>query len=541
MTPTSRIDAIARGLAVRSAPNDPLERIARAMATPISRRRAFRLAAAAGTSLFVIRTDTAQACATCPQPLDSPDRTKFCGFAPTPGTCLFACCPPDRICCRAPKGVICCKMEDGYECGPPIDGDLPWCKCIRDLCNGRCCRATEECILTDLATGQEACVPYCRAGEFRCFGHHHCCNWDQQCCGRGCCPHPTTCCDNSDTDSQTCCGRGYTCSSTEGLADCRCALGLACGGQCCPPGQICASGRCRGPQWEDLEKVLDSLRSAISSAGAEAGGAGGASARSVRRAAARTAAAPGASDALVAIGAVANMGALAYERFFHSRPESAYRRSVKAREPRLRPLLPGPGLDASAAKALHRLLSAEARAWALLNAAGTAQGRSLGAIRAKDLEAARRQARAYGHLAGQAGKALRRVPPLRAAAVAALQAGGAPEVTVTPAQAQAFQDSVRAGGLPSELRARLTQLGVGRADQKRLRKVILARGTVGGPMLIAPLANASGVTAVKDLRQVLRRIAARSRSTPLVSAKARPRVVDGVRPHASQGSGRRRR
>ena len=249
---------------------------------------------------------------------------------------------------------------------------------------------------------------------------------------------------------------------------------------------------------------------------------------------------PGASDALVAIGAVANMGALAFERFFHSRPDSAYRRPVKAREPRLRPLRPGPGLDASAAKALHRLLSAEARAWALLNAAGTAQGRSLGAIRAKDLDTARRQARATG---GSPARPGRHSAAFRPARRGRRRAAGrrCSRSDRHGAQAQAYLDTVRAGGLPSDLRARLTQLGLGRADQKRLRKIILARGPAGGPMLIAPLANASGVTGVKELRQALRRVAARSRSAPLVSAKAGPRVVDGIRPHASQASGRRRR
>ena len=92
----------------------------------------------------------------------------------------------------------------------------------------------------------------------------------------------------------------------------------------------------------------------------------------------------------------------------------------QGRQARARAVAPGPGLDAAGAQALNKLLAAEARAWSLLNAAATAYARSLGAIRASNVRAARSQARCVGQFAGKAA-GLRSVPGLRAAAAAALQ------------------------------------------------------------------------------------------------------------------------
>lgn len=539
----SRIDDLARRSALRSRRVGAVNGLALALASPISRRRAFRLAAvAAGTSVFGLRTESAQACASCPQMFDPPNWTQFCGYAVGVG-CKFVCCPPEQECCTAEGGVKCCKTDEGYECGPVVN-DIPTCRC-KTPCYADCCRPGEECVITDPEDGQGFCDPGCDPGRTRCaWSPYVCCPHDYPCCGEGCCDPIFTCCSgqgSGERRNDTCCGPGYVCDTSSAFPECQCLGPLKCGDRCCPLGQVCASSRypavCRGPQWDDLEDLLDSLGQTLSNAGAAIGGSASAS----RKLPARLSAASGTTDALVAIGAVANLGALAYDRLRSGRPDSAYRRSVRALKPRLAPLAPGPGLDASAAHALHRLLSAEARAWALVNAATLAQGRSLGAIRARDLVAARSQARAYGRFAGQAAKALRRVPALRAAALAALQAGGTPEVTVTDAQFRAFQDSVRKGGLPAEMKARLTQLGLRRADQRRVAKVVLATRPRGGPVLIAPLADASRLAATTRLAKLFKRTAARSRRQPLVRSTTRPGTVSGARPHTSQASRRRPR
>ena len=142
----SRIDDVARGLALRSprgpdvdgiradAADLPLERIARALAAPMSRRRALRLAAAAaGTSLFTLKTERAYGCQSCPQPNDPPHWTQFCGHARGVG-CLYVCCPPEFTCCQTEKGVVCCKV--GYGCGPVVD-NLPTCSC-KQPCGAGC-------------------------------------------------------------------------------------------------------------------------------------------------------------------------------------------------------------------------------------------------------------------------------------------------------------------------------------------------------------------------------------------------------------------
>jgi hypothetical protein len=295
---------------------------------------------------------------------------------------------------------------------------------------------------------------------------------------------------------------------------------------CCSPG---------------LEKeLLDGLES-IPNPRSEGYSASSASAAAARRERGRVAASPGSADALDALAGVANLAALAADRFTSGRPDSRYKRSVRARKPRLAPVAAGPGLDAAAAQALNKLLSAEARAWALVDAAGQAHARSLGAIRAHNARAAVGQARASGRFSAQAAKALRALPGLRQAAAGALGSAGTAEVTVSARQVLAFQSSVRRGGLPADLRARLNQLGLGSSDQKRIRALILAeepeRGA--GSILIAPLADASNLATLRRLAKLFARRAARSRNRPIAVSKAGPRTVSGPRPHASHSVRRR--
>jgi hypothetical protein len=268
-----------------------------------------------------------------------------------------------------------------------------------------------------------------------------------------------------------------------------------------------------------------------------------ASAGGARRRQGRAAAAPGSADALDALAAVANLAALATDRLRSGRPDSRYRRPVRARKPALAPISPGPGLDAAPAQALDKLLATEARAWALVDAAALAHARSLGAIRARNARAAVNQARASGRFSARAAKALRPVPDLRKATAAALQGAGTPEVTVSARQVLDFQESLRRDGLPADTRARLTQLGLDSSDQRRIKQLILAGEPEGGAgnVLIAPLAAASTRANIADLAKLFTRKAARSRRQPITLARSGPRQVEGIPPRAHASQSRRRR
>ncbi len=570
----SKIDDLARSLAERPSPaglpdrsraepsGPTLDRIARVLAAPMSRRRVFRLAAAtAGASLFTLpsRAHAQVADDPCPTCASRPGTSPCClrlgnGLAkvaigqcydPNTEACCFGSDPYDG----QPTAWICTR---GTKCSGS------GCACARQLCGGRCCADNEVCVVRDpFSPETDICAPKCPPGEYNCQAAGACCPSADHCCGEGCC-HGQCCKRGGD---QWCCEDTLICSDIAGF--CGCPQGQRCGDLCCPAGETCCRasivlelgliGRgnlnagfygCCSP---GLEKTLrDALEKLLHLEPLPLWGeASSASGQAAQRQRARAAASAGAADAIVALGAVQAQGALAADLLRSGPPDSRYRHAVRAHRPALRPVAPGTGLDAAAAQALNKLLAAEARAWSLLSAAATAYARSLGAIRASNARAARSQARAYGQFAGKAAKALRSVPGLRAAAAAALQSGGTPEVTMTARQVADFQASVRRGGLPADLRARLTQLGLGRAEQRKVARLILGTEPqrVAGDVLIAPLADASRRAALARLAKLLARQAARSRTRPITVSNRRPRNVRGTapRPHTSRSSRRRAR
>jgi hypothetical protein len=465
------------------------------------------------------------------------------------GQCYY---PGTEQCCIGPSsydGLPTAWICPNYKkCGQE---GVQLCICDNPCGFDDCCQPPEVCVTPSWAgdDSDRFCGPKCPQDNY-CEGNGDalgtCCDPDEQlCCGDGCCSDGKSCCDN-EGPNPWCCDEidGYVCGSTD--LECGCSRGQRCGDECCPRGQACF-GRgefvyCAGPR-ERLRDLLDLLKQGLRDAAdaalptMAAAGAGASSRGSL----AEVAAVRGSADALVAVAAVENLARLAHHRLLLSRPDSAYRRPVRVATPRLRRLAPGPGLDPSAARALHRLLAAEARAWALVNAMALARARSLGAIRARNMAAARRQARAAGQFSGQAAKALRQLPSMSRKAAAALRAAGAPEVTVTGRQARDFRESVRNGGLPADLRARLSQLGLTRSDQRQVLKLVLANRLRTGPVLIAPLADASRLAALRRSARVLGQTATRSRTRPLVRSKGRPSTVPGIRPHASQSAQRARR
>jgi hypothetical protein len=559
-----------------------LEGIARALAAPVTRRGAVKLAGGAVLAGSLLRPASAlgQDCYPGgPKVCESPNGQKVCVSGDlaccNSDLCAYACGEPWRVCespancsdtaamCQPPYATTgskfcsqrvsysnhcaggsatrvvgwCCREID--DCGVNI-GD---CRCPPSRVCGdtsfsspQCCEPDEDCVPTpDGKPGY--CAPRCTNGGYRCFAGQ-CCGEDEDCCGADCCDPDHICC-GGDAAGDWCCPRSYGCLDTRGT--CGCLAAQKCGSQCCETGTTCCTewvgdylgerqevpgGYCCGPQPSRLDQLGRSLGRALSDLfSALAPFATGS------RASATTAAAvPGSADALVAVGAVASLAALAQDTIRSSRVDHAYRRPVKVLRPRLARIAPGAGVDASAAHALDRVLAAEARAWALVYAAAVARGRSLGAIRAGKVRTARAQAHAFGHFASRAAKALRALPPLRRAAARALQQSGTPEVTMTLAEIRSGQAAVKAHGLPADLRARLRQLGLGRAEQRRVAKILIGAKPRTGPVFIAPLADASRFNPTAKL---LARAAARSRKQPIVVSRARPGKIRASRAHVA--------
>jgi hypothetical protein len=553
------IDDLARSLAVRSAHGSaddglradardlPFERMARAVARPMSRRRALQVAAAAGaTSFLTLRTGTAYAaCPSCPRTSDPPSFTQFCGHTRGVG-CLFVCCPADYHCCQTDTVVVCCKAEQ--KCGPIVNGGYT-CVCNDEhQCGEFCCTDNQLCVEFDPEDDpmDATCVPDCGTEMSLCDDLETCCDDSEResCCGHGCCSANEECCASGRYHEEWCCPSSYGCSfKTPGV--CVCSSSQKCGDQCCERGSVCCTGLdivdrptrqqgCCAPT--QLDELLDSLLSFTS------GGAGGSAAASAA-ARPRASASPGAADALVALRAVAGLAVLTHETIRVARPDSRFRRAVRAPRVALKAVAPGPGLDPASADALTKLLAAEARAWALVYAAAVARGRSIGAIKARRKKQALAQARAAGAFAGKAAKAIRRIPGLRAAALAAFQAGGVAEVSVSYRDARAFQAAVHHTGLPADLAARLAQLGLTTAQRRQIAKLIWNRPTerLTGAQLIEPLADPVRTAALRALTKRLGRLAAKSRRQPISRSRARPGKVRANRPHASASARARAR
>lgn len=563
-----KIDDLARSLAERPSPveasnhgraesTDPaLDRIARILAAPISRRRVFRLAAAAaGASFFTLRTAPAYACRTCPtDPRGSifpPEYTQFCGHpVGMEPACHYTCCLPEETCCQNDSGVLCCPPNTNCVTNPG-----PTCKCKPEKACGvdpftekvGCCLPDEECFEPPGAGVDEDlfCTKSCQEGprQYMCLDEGgipvgHCCDeeGDEYCCGDGCCQsEDRNCCASGG--EEWCCPREYGCTAIPGV--CGCSQGQRCGDHCCGLGSVCCTINTGGTQLNvaccsatNLDELLDSLKRFF---GVGTGPYYGTDAASRKGDAA---AAAGVADALVAIDAVGDLARLAHAHIESPPRDSAYRHAVRAPRVALRPVRSGPGLDSASARALAKLLIAEARAWALIYAAAVARARSLTAIRTKNMAAARKQARASAAFAARAAKALRPIPRLRTAALDALRAGRAAEVSVTANQVRALQRSAARTGLPADVRARLSQLGLDAAERRRVARLIVARqgDARAKNVLIEPLADASRQAAIRRMAKQLRRIAATSRRHPIRSSKPGPRRVRASRPHASRAA-----
>jgi hypothetical protein len=207
-----RFDELSRSLAQRTADTaDRFDSFSRVLATPISRRRALRLAAAAGVAAFVPMTRPVRAWA-------ARGNQMCCG-----GTCGIdadGCCE-DCVC--KPSNKECCEGGGG---GHPY-----YCDTGAQCCGTRCCDAGAECC-----------------------GGSTCCPKDTTCCGDKCCapglvcqgemgPTPTCvrCPPGRTPCSFSCCAPGETCKGdTCEPAKCKNG-GDRCGPRCCEPGGFCCN------------------------------------------------------------------------------------------------------------------------------------------------------------------------------------------------------------------------------------------------------------------------------------------------------------
>lgn len=501
--------------------------MARALAAPVTRRRAVALIGGAVVAGSLLRPGRAQADCfpggpkVCSNPKGArvcvPDNLQCCSN----DNCAIACPYPWRDC----GGPAICN-DTARMCTDPAnrklagvdDNQTKFCSTVLTVTNGCveakqsqavrgwCCRQNEDCRLVRDSIGTCACPPGPRGPRD---------------CGDECCPKDQICVTTRNgTNCKPPCvpGRHYDENS-----QCVCDSGATCRNGCCEEGKECVNGRCAAPT-ETSDSFKDLFRSfgqfTGSDTGSQTAGSRGGRHRPIVTAAAGVGGTP-VGSALLLLGAVNAQGAAAAIAITDQQADRAYRRRVAAATPRLPKLAGTPGFDPAAAGALDALLAAQARAYAQILATATALARARGALRAGATAQARRQALAAAGLAAAAAKALRRIPPLRAAPAAKLRAGGVAEVTVAAVDVTELQDSVAATGLPADLAALLKGLGVAGGDLRRARQAFAVE-PVGGPALIAPLSDPARLRNLTKLAGELDAYARGLRRTPIRRSRPRP-------------------
>jgi hypothetical protein len=140
--------------------------------------------------------------------------TKFCSKRLSGGPTI---CYPQG---RTLTWGWCCR--EGETCGKDIND----CECNGTECGGRCCEHGKVC-----------------ADEL----HSVCCpnHWNQCTAGGAgvvkCCPPKDTCCFNHRKHTAVCCDAGHPC--VDGRCTCK-KHEERCGGNCCSKGQSCVNGVC---------------------------------------------------------------------------------------------------------------------------------------------------------------------------------------------------------------------------------------------------------------------------------------------------------
>ncbi len=209
-----------------------LDDLARALAEPMPRRRALRIAGAAllGSVIPGLRAGGALASPCGP---DTPC-SSVCTADGDLGACgteshnacgqitcrLEGCLHSGEKCCRGGGEAWICNETD--RCGS-LNG--PHCvSCPEERkCGTACCKSDEFCA----SRNRELC---CKKGENGCVvprsAQGICCAPGKQCC--------------ANQDGAACCGSDQRCKSGR----CVCKEGETCGEHCCKKGETCSNGKC---------------------------------------------------------------------------------------------------------------------------------------------------------------------------------------------------------------------------------------------------------------------------------------------------------
>lgn len=531
-----RVDRLARRLALADrdivaggAPSAPdiesaFDGVARVLVTPMTRRRAVMAVGGAIVAGSLLRPGRAHAQGQCPS-----GGPNVCTSPAGNGLVRRVCVPANLACCSNENCAIACPYPWRVCEAPAVCSDTA--AMCRDTTN-----PDYDVAKTKFCSQRVSVTNGCVASGSSIATRGWCCKTTELCgtefgdclcatpCGSDCCKKGEECVNPGILSSKVClpaCRKGW---HHDGF-DCVCDSGQTCGTKCCPAGTECGSGStCVKPAPpKSLPSIWDAFQGFGDTASQSAGSHGGGGSRQALRLRLAGAAATGpVNGALLALAAVNAQGAAAGSAWSDEHVDRNYRRKVVAAKPSAPGIAPGVGLDIRAAKALEALLAAESKGFALAFASATALARARGANRRHDLKAARRQVLAAAGFAEKASKALHGVPALRASAAAALTATGATEVVVSAAEVQGLQATVRSSGVPADLRDELRSLGIRGADLTRVRDAMLVT-SMGGPTLIAPLADPARTKNLRALSAELAKFAKAARRRPISTSPGAPR------------------
>jgi hypothetical protein len=490
-----------------------IDLFARALVIPMPRRRAIGLISGAVFAYGAWRPGRARAAVVCsgntPQRCEAPGGAAVCvgtDFVCCSNTRCAGACSPWQDCVNGACSDA-AKMC-GYPGGPFTGNDRPkfcrisgasntYCTNYMDVKVdvGWCCRAGEicgttqfgDCTCTGILCGQHLCCQKGEICETNFFGSRNACVIK--------CPDSKDPCQGGGD----CCTGDLICT----INGCACPDGLVQSGI-----GVCVSAKKDAGSPSPLQFIQNWLNMGAASSAAH----GGSSSHAVRARIAQSTT-PAVDRALIAIAAVNGQAGAAQAAFSEGKRDPAFRHKVDVARVRSPSVVAGPGLDAGSASALTKLLTAEAKAYALVAASATALWRSRDAQAKGQFADAKSQLRASSRFAAEAAAALKRVPALRIAAAHALTAGAVAEVTPTEDQVTGFLSSAKSSGIPAYLRTPLSALGVRGADLKRVRAGLLRQtsSSIVGPALIEPLQSARGAGDLKQLTLELSRFATRAR------------------------------
>jgi hypothetical protein len=503
------LDELARQAATSrdvSASNAGIERsidaVSRALALPLSRRRAIGVVAGGLLAAGTLRPRFARAAG--PDCTFGDPQKCTATKAGANGNAAQVCVGNDWHCCGNDRCAIACKpWERCVNGGSPTAGcsDTALLCFAKDSANFDARKSLYCSVqLTDQGWLCSDQAPRTLEWGWCCFESQKCgktlgkCECAGEVCGEGCCPHDHYC-SGGNICLQKCAGgvKGQRCGNDccSGVTHCagdHCACtppAVECGTGCCSPNKTTPDPNVRSAPWNFWSDLI----------GQTASNYGGSKHRAALAGA--TAAATGAAGATAAvaqIGAVNAQMAAALVAFTDNHHDSAFRTTVKVGKSKLPKLKAGDGLDAASAAALSAMISVQAHAAATIAAAATCLARQRSATIKHDGSHARTQMLASARFAGQATKILNGLPKLRTKAATALGAAKTPEVYATATDVTATVNQVRKSGVPAGLHAQLALLGTASSvDLARVRKAmgdpLATVDSIAGGVLIAPLSD----------------------------------------------------